>query len=190
MEANTPVKMLRSNLDKLPDFPLPPGFSFRWFRAGDEPEWVRIQTLSDQLNAISLKLFHSELSVSDLLPTTQFYLLAPNTAAIGTATAWSKELDGKRIGRVHWVAVVPEFQGRGLGKAVLSFCCRRLRELGYDQAFLSTSSARIPAINLYLNFGFEPLIATDEERLVWNDVLARASRGAPSSRLPSEPSRT
>ena len=179
--------MLRRNLDNVPEFPLPAGFAFRWFRPGDEPEWVKIQTISDKFNTISLELFHSEFSLPDLLPTTQFYLLAPNTVPVGTATAWFKDLDGRRIGRVHWVAIVPECQGQGLGKAVLSFCCRRLRELGYDQAFLSTSSARISAINLYVSFGFEPLTANDQERSVWRHIFTRARMGTRSS---SEPSRT
>ncbi len=170
MEQNKPLRMLRSNLINLPDFCLPAGFSFRWFHPGDEQIWVRIQAASDQFNKISLELFRSEFSEPLLLPKTQFYLFAPDNAPIGTATAWFKNLDARRIGRIHWVAIIPEFQGRGLGKAVLSLCCRRLRELGYDQAFLSTSSARIPAISLYLNFGFEPLIKNDEEKATWSEV--------------------
>src|SRR5262252_6378867 len=108
-EQTKPVRMLRRHLEKLSESPLPTGFAFRWFRPGDELEWVKIQTLSDKLNALSLELFHSEFSLPDLLPTTQFYLLAPNTVPVGTATAWFKDLDGRRIGRVHWVAIVPEF---------------------------------------------------------------------------------
>ena len=186
---NKPVRLLRRNLDNLPEFPLPAGFAFRWFRPGDELEWVKIQTLSDKFNPISLELFHSEFSLPDLLPTTQFHLLAPNSVPIGTATAWFKDLDGSRIGRVHWVAIVPEFQGRGLGKSVLSFCCRRLRELGYRQAFLSTNSARIPAINLYISFGFEPLATNKQERSVWDDIFTRARLGTRASEPCSKPPR-
>jgi ribosomal protein S18 acetylase RimI-like enzyme len=182
MEQNIPVKMLRSNLENIPSFALPPGFAFRWFQSGDEKTWVQIQGAADRLNKISGDLFHSEFPEPALLPEAQFYLLAPNGAPIGTATAWFRALDGERIGRVHWVAIVPEFQGRGLGRSVLSFCCQRLRESGYDRAFLSTSSSRIPAISLYLNFGFEPLITNDQERVVWHQILARANVDAPAFR--------
>ena len=170
LEQNLPVKMLRRNLDNVPDFPLPAGFTLRWFRAGDEDVWVQLQAASDQFNRISLDLFRSEFVEPGLLANTQFYVIAQNNAPVGTATAWFKDLEGKRIGRVHWVAVLPAFQGRGLGKSVLSLCCGRLRELGYDKAYLSTSSARIPAIKLYLSFGFEPLIGNGDDKAVWSGV--------------------
>jgi GNAT superfamily N-acetyltransferase len=81
-----------------------------------------------------------------------------------------------RSGRVHWMAILPEFQGRGLGKALLSTICHRLRELGHERAYLHTSAARIPAIKLYLKFGFEPMIRNAEERAVWKEVLAGLPR--------------
>jgi ribosomal protein S18 acetylase RimI-like enzyme len=95
-------------------------------------------------------------------------LLAPDGQAIGTATAWFKDnFEGRRFGRVHWVAIVPEYQGRGLAKPLMSTICRRLQELGHDCAYLTTSTARLPAINLYRRFGFEPLIRTPEEADIW-----------------------
>src|SRR5436190_1714975 len=168
--------MMRASLEGIPDVPLPEGFSWHWFQPGDENRWVEIQTAADHYNQISRQLFASEFAEPALLPQRQFYVLASDGRPIGTATAWFKDLEGKRIGRVHWVAVLPEFQRRGLGKALLSFCCRRLGELGHDRAMLSTSSARLPAIRLYLKFGFEPLKTTPEDDQTWREILAHLKR--------------
>jgi GNAT superfamily N-acetyltransferase len=67
---------------------------------------------------------------------------------------------------VHWVAIVPECQGIGLGKALMTLLCQRLRELGHDQAYLFTSSERVSAIRLYLRFGFELWPGTNRTALI------------------------
>jgi GNAT superfamily N-acetyltransferase len=188
-ESNLPVKMTRVNLDGLPEFTLPPGFALRWYQQGDEAHWLRIHLVADRLNQITPELFQKEFAVDQDrgLPTAagrerqsgmssairtlgerQCYLLAPHGEVIGTGTAWfNDDFEGARWGRVHWVAILPEFQGQGLGKALMSVICQRLRELGHRRAYLTTSTARIPAIRLYSQFGFEPLVRNEEEAAVW-----------------------
>jgi hypothetical protein len=48
--------------------------------------------------------------------------------------------------------------------------CLRLRELGHTGAYLTTSAARIPALNLYHQFGFVPVIRDETERAVWQEI--------------------
>jgi ribosomal protein S18 acetylase RimI-like enzyme len=73
---------------------------------------------------------------------------------VGTVTAWEGSFEGERMGRVHWLAVVPEEQGKGLGALLLSVACERLRLLGFERAYLVTSPLRTAAIRLYKRFGF------------------------------------
>jgi hypothetical protein len=48
--------------------------------------------------------------------------------------------------------------------------CTRLHELGHEKAYLVTSSARINAINLYLQFGFRPEILRAEDESCWEQL--------------------
>jgi len=148
--------MIREHLRDLPRLELPAGFALRLYQPSDEAHWLRIHLAADLLQPITPDLFASQFgSDPGLLADRQFYLLAPGGEVIGTATAWFKDnFEGRRFGRIHWLAIIPEFQGRGLSKPLLSATCHRLRELGHDCAYLTTSLSRPAAIHLYRSFGF------------------------------------
>ena len=187
--------MARANLDNLPEFALPAGFTRRWYQPGDEAHWRRIHLAADHYNKITPDLFQKQFctesdhglqsasrhespggmnSALHDLRERQCYLVEPRGEVIGTATAWFNDaFEATRWGRVHWLAIMPEHQGRGLAKPLMTTICRRLRELGHDRAYLSTSSVRIPAINLYLRFGFAPMIRDAEEETVWRELRSR-----------------
>src|SRR5437879_2898260 len=108
------IKMVRPRLDDIPEFPLPPGFSLRLYRPGDQEHWFRIQSEADLHSDISHELFARDFgSDQHLLAERQFFLIDAEQKAIGTATAWfNHNFQGASFGRVHWVAIVPAFQGR------------------------------------------------------------------------------
>lgn len=197
-QKNLPLKMIRASLDGLPGFALPGGFGLRWYQPGDEAHWRRIQLAAERFIEITPELFGKQFGLGEargLQPASaqeqsggmnsalrdlcerQCYLLDPHDEIIGTGTAWfGDDSEGERWGRVHWMAILPEFQGRGLGKGLLTGICRRLHELGHERAYLHTSAARIPAIKLYLRFGFEPTFRNAEEQAAWRAVLSQCGR--------------
>lgn len=150
--------MVRPDLENLPGYPLPSGYSLRWFQPGDDVIWTRIQLAADPFNKITPSLFTREFGTDcAVLAERQCYLLDPQGLPIGTASAWFNPTSEKgTCGRMHWVAILPEFQGRGLAKPLLATVCRRLKELGHTRAYLTTSTARVAAIHLYRRFGFVP----------------------------------
>ena len=176
-ERNVRAVMVREDLETIPEFPLPTGYSLRWYQPGDEQHWLDIHLAADKYNPITPELFAREFGApGDLLNARQCFLFDPNQKPVGTATAWFNDnFNGAAYGRVHWVAVVPAHHGHGLGKALLTIVCRRLRELGHPRAYLTTSTARIPAIKLYRCFGFVPLIRTADDAAIWREVEAELS---------------
>ncbi len=171
---NIAVAMVRPTLEDLPHFALPAPYQLRWYQPGDEAAWVAIHVAADRFHTFTPATFQAEFGNDlALLTDRQVYLCQADGQPIGTATAWFKaDDDGPNWGLIHWVAIHTEMQGRGLAKPLLAFVCHRLQYLGYQRAYLSTSTARLPAINLYLAFGFIPIMRGDHARTLyaWQQV--------------------
>ena len=151
--------MVHASLRAVPLHPAPPGWLVRGFIPGDEACWLDIQTAADRFNHFTPATFATQFAPDiPALAARQIYLHRSGEPPAGTVTAWfNDDFQGARWGRVHWLAVLPEAQRQGLGKALLSLACLRLRELGHEQAYLSTSTLRPAAIRLYRQFGFRKL---------------------------------
>jgi N-acetylglutamate synthase-like GNAT family acetyltransferase len=107
---------------------------------------------------------------TQLLSERQCFLCDSRDNIIGTASAWLDNHGGKSLGRIHWVAIIPQQQGRGLAKPLLTAICKRLKELGHSKTYLTTQSVRLPAINLYAKFRFTPVIDSDGDREIWEKL--------------------
>jgi len=176
---NVTVNMIRPTLDDLPVCPVPAGFALRTYQPGDEAAWVAIHVEADRWNRIALETFWKEFGHDPApLAARMFYLCDAEGRAIGTATGWWNDAyHGAAWGRIHWVALLPAYHGRGLAKPLLAAACWRMRELGHDKAYLVTSTARIPALNLYCSFGFEPEIRSAADEAAWAAVRPYLKRG-------------
>jgi ribosomal protein S18 acetylase RimI-like enzyme len=173
LERNIGILMATDNLAAAPVREIPSGFSMRWYSHGDEATWVAVQQAAERYQPIDEALFWKQFGndAERLAARVGFLVDAPGNA-VGTISAWNDaEYNGREHGRIHWVAIVPGLQGRGLGKAMMSAACARLLELGHERAYLVTSTARIPAINLYRAFGFEPIVRNQDERAVWQELM-------------------
>lgn len=169
------ISMIRPTLDNLPHYDLPEGYSLHWYEPGDEAAWTAIHVVADRYNHITPTLFAEQFGHDTaVLQQRQCYLKDPAGNLIGTTSAWfNDDYHGMSWGRIHWVAIVPEMQGKGLAKPLLAAVCGRLKDLGHERAYLDTSAARLPAVGLYLKFGFQPEILKPEDETIWREVLAR-----------------
>lgn len=163
--------MIRTTLEALPRHDLPSGFQLRTYRDGDADHWVRIHELADKYNKVTTETFQKEFGFDiDAMRERGFFLETQAGEVIGTATAWyDDDFEGEPYGRVHWVAIIPEYQGRGLAKPLLSKVMECLAR-AHGKAYLVTSSARIPAIRLYLKYGFQPFLHNVDSIKAWDLV--------------------
>jgi len=60
-----------------------------------------------------------------------------------------------RICELRKMYLLPEYQGRGLGRSMMDDALKQARELGYAEIILETNTLLDKAIRLYSKFGFE-----------------------------------
>ncbi|NLE83058.1 MAG: GNAT family N-acetyltransferase [Chloroflexi bacterium] len=180
MLKRIPLKMKRANLLQIPKFSLPEGFSVRFFKAGDENTWARIETAVDEFSDEAAALSHFEKEFGPFREDmTRRCLFIENAEgeAIGTTSAWYGTLEGEKevSGRIHWVGIVPAYQGKKLSKPLLSLAMDVLAKY-HQTAYLTSQTTSYQAINLYLNYGFDPYITNETDIEAWRlmeEVLGR-----------------
>lgn len=175
MSKATRVYMVRRDLAGIPSHAIPGGYSLRWYRHGDKETWLRIHALAETEVPTSGEIYDAQFEGNEVeLTRRQAFLVDAQGEAIGTASAWyGDETRGREWGRVHWVAIVPAHQGLGLAKPLMTAILNRLADVGHRNAYLTTWSTKLPAINLYRSLGFEPEIHSDEDRRVWKQIQSK-----------------
>lgn len=163
--------MVRNDLLDIPEFALPDGFRMRLFGEGDEKTWARIETSVDEFKSeeAALERFQKEFGLHlDEMSERCLFIENEQGEAIATTTAWYGDLkgDGDISGRIHWVGVVPEYQGRKLSKPLLSAAMQILARY-HSKAYLTSQTTSYQAINMYLNFGFEPYLTEPSCQEAW-----------------------
>ncbi|WP_079529630.1 GNAT family N-acetyltransferase [Halobacillus hunanensis] len=175
-----PLTMVRKDLLDIPEYRLPAGFRIRLFRKGDEHNWAKIEASVDEFSNedSALKHFNKEFGPHiDEMTKRCVFIENEKGEEIGTATAWYGDLrgDGEISGRIHWVGIVPEYQGKKLSKPLLS-AAMNLLDRYHSKAYLTSQTTSFQAVNMYLNYGFEPLMTSESCYEAWTlleDTLNR-----------------
>ena len=132
---------------------LPEGYAIRTYQPGDEDAWADLmcavgeQTSPADARAEFVRRYLADMSRADRL----FFAVDAEGAVVGTAIAWD---DGLRV--LHWLAVHPDHQRRGLGKALCQTALRLFRrEDNALPVYLHTQPWSWKAILLYIKLGFK-----------------------------------
>ena len=140
------------------DICLPAGFSFRFFCDGDEQHWSRIETsvlefaATEEANRYYSCMF---MPYREQLLTLCIFIENPDGIPVATATAWYVDSELGHQAALHWVAVCPEYQGLGLGKAVVQKAMQVFQQAEPQKAvWLHTQTWSHKAIRLYASLGF------------------------------------
>lgn len=171
-----PLIMVHS-LSNIPTHPVPEAYHIRSFE-NDEKDWAAILTNAGEFDSVNAGLdrFKQEFAPYPAeVRKRMFFLENEAGQAIGTASAWYGELNGEEMGRIHWVGIVPEYQGKKLAKPLLAFLLQQLAST-HQKAYLKTQTTNLKAINAYLKLGFTPYIQDDTAGAIWDEVYTELDK--------------
>ena len=148
------IRMWR-NLVDIPRVDTPDGCTIRPYRSGDDGEFIHI--LKEAFVGAP------EWTTEDLK---REYLDSPHFAGdrllfavcdgkpVGTATAWTGHHEGREVAGLDWVAVLPTYQRRGIGRALSIQALHFMQTHGYEEVVLDTREWLASAVRLYHRLGF------------------------------------
>ena len=168
-----PVKMVLPDLLQAPVFSLPSEYEARTFRPGDERVWAEIETAAGEFASEGEARDRFEREFGDRREEVdkRCFFIGTGGRVIGTAMGWyGTGVEGGIAGRVHWVGIHPGFQGRGLGRPLVSLAVECLKRY-HESAYLTTQTTSARGVKVYLDFGFRPVVGGDEEKKGWR-ILA------------------
>ncbi|MSQ43197.1 MAG: GNAT family N-acetyltransferase [Chloroflexi bacterium] len=166
------LQMLRPHLDHLPDIDVPPGFLLRTWQDGDEVAWGAIMDSPGGIHTSGGWLVHRVreklIDRAEFTPSGCFLICdttTPHQIPVASATMWRVATAGHPArGYLHMVGALPDYRGRGLGRAVSLAALMVMASRGDTDAMLETDDFRIAAVRSYLALGFTPVYAPDGDR--------------------------
>lgn len=174
------IQMIRTRSNDIPMYVLPEGYRFKMFKDGDQKYWANIETRVDEFKTEeeAHERFNREFGNKiHEMEERCLFIETEEGEVIGTTTAWYGDLkeDGQVRGRIHWVGIVPEYQGRGLSKPIMSKAMEILAAK-HDEFYLTSQTTSWQAVNMYLNFGFEPVRLDENYDAAWSLMEEKLGR--------------
>lgn len=153
----------------LPTVMVPPGYTLRTYRRGDEAGFYRVMALAGWPGWDDDKL---RPWIARIPPESWFMVSHDATNAIvATAMGLHDHADDHPFGgELGWVAADPAHHGRGLGTAVCAAVTARLIAAGYRNIHLYTEHWRLAALKLYLKLGYVPFLYAPEMPERWRVI--------------------
>lgn len=141
------------------DIVLPEGYKFKLFEKGDELQWAKIEAsvleFDSQLEAY-VYFQENFLTYIEELKRRCIFIQDDKGKKVATTTAWWNYIGVKRHLWIHWVAVDPIYQGKGLGKAIVQKAIQLHIDIeGENKIGLHTQTWSHKAVNIYKKLGFE-----------------------------------
>ena len=86
----------------------------------------------------------------------QTYVIEADGILVGTASYQRQQEPEPEAGWLHYVGVLPEARGFGLGEVLSQRVLTEALSRGNSSVYLTTDDPRLPAIKTYLKLRFEP----------------------------------
>ncbi|MCM3766745.1 GNAT family N-acetyltransferase [Neobacillus niacini] len=151
--------MVREDLD-VPELNLPDGYSIRNFQPGqDEEVWCEVRnagfaTLKGSETPRTPDMIAKMVSESDYIEG-GMKILYHIDKPVGVARGAADEYENAPIMNIGPLAVLPEYQGKGLGRLLLRAALHVAKDKAYKRTILSVNGENERAQALYIREGFK-----------------------------------
>jgi GNAT superfamily N-acetyltransferase len=143
----------------LPAPTLPHGFALRPLAGVQEVDaYVAVHRRAFASTSMNAAWRARTLGMPGYEPELDLVVTAPDRRLVGFCVGWLAP--ERRVAQIEPIGVDPEFQGLGLGRALLLEMLRRFKTRGAEHAQVETDSGRSPARSLYEAVGFRPVCQT------------------------------
>ena len=131
------------------------GFRIRKYKNGDENYWAEIEYKIGDFSSVeeALDYFVQNYNLDELVNKC-FFAETSDGKVIGTCTAWYDNKDDYVVSSLHWLAVLPEYQNSGIGRALVIAVMNHYKENDLLPVYLHTQPWSYKAIKLYYSLGF------------------------------------
>jgi ribosomal protein S18 acetylase RimI-like enzyme len=152
------VLLRRPGALPVPAAPLPAGFSLRPLAGAAEVDaYVALHQTTFESRNMTAAWRARTLHHPGYDGTLDWVAVAPDGRLAAFCVGWFAAAGlGLPTGQIEPMGVHPDFQRRGLGRAVLSAVLRQLAARGAAQVLVETDGDRDAAYGLYTTLGFEP----------------------------------
>lgn len=168
------LRLEKDDLEHVPVIPLPEGYVLRTFREGDEVGIARVYAESMLGNETPEAVRKTIMEHPCYTPQRVFVVEHAGTLA-GTAAAWIAN-GNPGVGYLHMVGTLPEHRGRRLGSILTIAAIEYSRNEGFTRQQLATDEWREPALRMYLDLGYDPLITDDTHPARWEALVEKLGR--------------
>lgn len=149
---------------EIPDFSLPEDYEIKPFVLGkDEASWCYIR------NTSFAKLKGSEIPITPEMVAGMMtaeddieggsMILYHGEKAVGIVRGSTDDYEGEIVMNIGPLAIIPEYQGKGLGRALLRASLGFARDKGYKRIILCVNAENERAKALYIDEGFKQVEA-------------------------------
>lgn len=141
------------------EYSLPEGYEIKPFKAGkDEESWCLVRnsafaTLQGSETPMTPDEVAKMVSADDYIDGGMM-ILYHNGRPVGVVRGSKDEYEDKPIMNIGPLAIIPEYQGKGLGRILLRASIRFAKENNYDRTILCVNAENDRAKALYLQEGF------------------------------------
>ena len=177
------LEMVRGS-DPMPKVPLPAaGYTLREAKPGDRHSYSQtFQTAFDEPSPFAdlmRKTLPGGFFVVEHQPT-------GTVVAASTAAQYPKAQhpDGHSL---QWVVAHSDHLGTGSGRATVAAATQVLADSAPNYSYLSTDDFRLPAINIYLKLGWQPLMFQHGQIARWAIVFERLGMSFNENEWPTKP---